>query len=170
MIALHRVYRISVLLLPLALTGCSGNGLAPPVPASAPTRTAESASLHAVMSQQLVLASTRLNSLLFDLHRTETELARERQQQFVHIAESARSLGDGATRVQELARSLPLETNAGVRFDTLAGQLESQARDLATLAETGWLSPQQMERFLSRIDDTCSACHALYRNAGESGR
>ncbi|MCB1672596.1 MAG: cytochrome c [Gammaproteobacteria bacterium] len=116
------------------------------------------------MSEQLALDSARLNTLLFDLHRTETVLARERQQQASRIAASARSLQDGARKVLDLGQALPLADNSDTRFRTLAAQLESEADILATQAEMGQLTPTQMEETLSRLNDTCNACHSLYRD------
>ena len=166
----HRSIQILVGLLTMLLFGCVGD--APPR-SSAISETGagpELAALHAVMSEQLMVDSTRLNALLFDLHRTETVLVRERGRQIKRIGESARSLQQGAIGVLDLATSLPLSANDRTRFSDLATQLAGQADSLASLAETGQLTPAQMENYLTRISATCNACHILYRQPGGNGQ
>ena len=166
MIYPHRSLHTLAGLLAVLLFGCVGE-VSPRSPAISDAGGAAGATdLHAVMSEQLMVESARLNALLFDLHRTETVLVRERAQQIRRIGESARSLQQGASGVLGLATSLPLYENDAARFGDLAAQLEGQADTLATLAETGQLTPEQMENYLSRINATCNACHILYRQPG----
>ena len=170
MIHLHRSFQTRVCLLAALLGGCAG-AVSPRSPATPDTGGAPGITdLHAVMSERLLVDSARLNALLFDLHRTETVLVREREQQIRRIGESARSLQQGAIGVLELVTSLPLSENDATRFGDLAAQLEGQADTLATLAETGQPTPEQMENFLSRISATCNACHILYRQPGGIGQ
>ena len=143
MIYSHRSLQILVGLLAMLLFGCAGEVSSRSPAISQAGARPELADLHAVMSEQLMVDSARLNALLFDLHRTETVLVRERGQQIRRIGESARSLQQGAIVVLDLATSLPLSANDSTRFGDLATQLAGQADTLATLAETGQLTPAQ---------------------------
>jgi hypothetical protein len=166
----QRFFPTAVCLLTVLLGACAGEVSSRPPEISETGDGAETAGLHAVMSEQLMVDSARLNALLFDLHRTETVLAREREQQIRRIGESARSLQQGAIGVGGLATSLPLSENDTSRFADLAARLVEQADSLATQAEGGQLTPGQMEIILSRINTTCSDCHILYRQPRGIGR
>lgn len=150
-------------LLPLLFAGCM-TGDSGPQPASSSGTAASTTTLHAVMSEQLVVDTARLNSLLFDLHRTETVLARERGTQYRRIADSARSLQQGAVQIAALGSGLQLSEDRLLRFRSLAGQLETLAANLAVGAGSSELGPDQMSEILTSIDSTCNTCHSLYRD------
>jgi len=135
-----------------------------PPPASSSNTATSATTLHAVMSEQLVVDTARLNSLLFDLHRTETVLARERSAQYQRITGSARSLQEGAVQIAALGSTLQLPEDRLVRFRSLAGQLETLAANLAGGAQSAELGADQMSEILTNIEATCNTCHSLYRD------
>ena len=161
---LRKTYTLTLLLPAILLIGCVSGNSPTGVSQSAGTGNASPTTLHAVMSEQLIVDTARLNTLLFDLHRTETVLARERGEQYQRITDSARSLQRGAAQIAELAPSLQLPEDRLTRFRFLASQLKTLADSLATGAETAEIGPDQMTDVLARIDTTCNTCHSLYRN------
>lgn len=154
------------LALSLALAGCAGGGTAPL--GSPGTGETDERVLHALMSKRLNLEFASLNALTFDLHRTETELARERRLQLDRIGDTARKLQRAAVDVQSmqsstLSPSVSLSPDELQQFRTIAERLEHQAGTLATMAETGDLEPEDAREILGDINTTCDTCHGLYR-------
>lgn len=154
-----RVLQRSVPCLVILLAGCASDEM----PSGA--NGVGNADLHVVMSEQLKVDAARLNVLLFDLHQTETVLARERDAQYRRIAATARSLQQGANQVRASVAALALTDEAQARFEVLAGQLEVQADSLAAGAAAGALTPAEMEVKMAGINATCDSCHALHRNS-----
>ena len=158
------------LLMSWLVTGCAGD--TPPLEPdhNVDDTNSGSISLHAVMSEQLALENARLHVLLFDLHRTETVLARERGALVARIAEAARRLQRGAAVITASSASLALVPDEVDRLNALALTLASRAGTLADQAEAGTLGPEQLEAGLAAIDATCNSCHALYRDPGNQRR
>lgn len=118
--------------------------------------------LHALMTDRISVLSDQLDALMFEQHRTESELDALRSQRSAQVAAAAARLQQSARRLGE---TLPPQTGplaSPERFSALAGQLAEHAGDLAQLARE-----ERVERYqavAARIKATCDTCHGLYRD------
>lgn len=140
-------------LLLLMISACTGPGTPAPDAARGP--------LHALMTEQLALELARLNSLAFDLHRTQTELEQLRVQNSRAIAEAAARMQEAAAGIHANSPGLGLEEQNILPFHELASQLEAHAATLQQRAAAGELA--QLDTLMADINSTCDACHRLYR-------
>lgn len=148
-------FRRGILLLLLAaVSACSLDSA--PAPSTVSDRR-----LHAVMTESLDLELARLDTLTFDLHRTPTELDRERARRLEDIARAAQRLRDSAIRIRNLAPTLSLGDYERERFDLLATQLAEQAEALSAAAHHNRL--ERLTTQMAQIRRTCDSCHSLYR-------
>jgi len=126
------------------------------------------------MSKRLLAQFTSLNALLFDLHRTETELSELRAQQLADISETAEALRGAADEIRvmdngDISESLKLDADELIAFRSLAARLENRAATLSELAASGALLNGEAETLATDLTDTCNACHSLYRDRRNRG-
>lgn len=151
------------------LVGCAGGSMPPPLAGDPSAAESGETPIHAVMSKRLLLQFASLNALLFDPHRTETELAAQRRLKLDEIRATSRGLQAAAADVRDMdgaaiAESLELDEDQLRSFRALAARLEAQADNLAQLADTGRLERELAEELFEDIYDTCDACHRIYRD------
>jgi len=126
-----------------------------------PTNTPGSDQLHALMTEELNLELVRLNTLSFDLHRNQTELDQLRARHSEAIADAAARLREGAASIHAQSPALNLPERDIQRFHELAQELERHAASLHGYARDGEV--QEFDTPLREINNTCNACHSLYR-------
>lgn len=147
------------LALPLAiLTGCSSG----PDMTPGHGQPMDDVRLHVLMTDQISVLTDQLNTLMFEQHRTESELDALRGERSGQVATAARRLRQSALRISETPPAETGALDAPERFAALAGQLAEHAGELARLAQA-----EQVTRYqsvTSRINATCDACHGLYRD------
>jgi len=153
----QKILKLSGIFLILPLFGLACSVV---VPGSARENVSDS-ELHAVMSSQIDVLVRQLDVLIFDQHRTETELAQERQRRAARIAETAAELQLAADIVAEVMPALGLGESSAQLFLQLAGELKAQAAVLEAQARAGRV--EAFEVSVQIINASCNACHELYR-------
>lgn len=151
----RRTQHLLPLALCLLLAACKSGGTA------ALLQDVDATQLHAVMSGQIAVQVGQLNVLLFDLHRTQTELEAERRRRIGEIIEAADLLQRSADTLLALEPGLELAPENRPRFTALAQGLRQQAETLSQQATEADLSA--LERTMARVNATCDSCHQLYR-------
>ena len=117
--------------------------------------------LHAVMTETIEGLLLQLEALVFDPHRTETELARLRQQRTEEIAEAAWELRTAADIMVRLPVAMDLPPEQRNHFRRLTGDMQQGATDLYESARDG--NGDDFGGIMSRIQQSCDSCHDLYR-------
>ena len=117
--------------------------------------------LHAVMNETIEGLLLQLESLVFDPHRTETELSRLRQQRTEEIAEAAWELRTAADILVRLPVAMDLPPEERNHFRRLTGDMQQGATALYESAREG--HGDDLGEIMSRIQQSCDSCHDLYR-------
>ena len=144
---------IPILLLPLLLVACSQTVEQPD-----PARQDED--LHALMIDRIDTLYRRIDILTFDQDRTPLEVDRARQRGSEEVAASARELAASVGLLERAGESLGLNAQQQVQFQALANELRGAAEGLARTAA----DPEaDLGPALITLQQSCEACHALYR-------
>lgn len=117
--------------------------------------------LHAVMSETIDGLLLQLEALVFDPHRTETELTRLRQQRTDEIAEAAWELRTAADIMVRLPVAINLPPEKRNRFRRLTGDMQQGATALYDRAREG--RSDDLGEIMRNIQQSCDSCHDLYR-------
>ena len=123
--------------------------------------TSEKLEFHVVYSEKLRDIMQRLNQLVY-----KKELSREnkealRTQHLEDLVYSVNELGFAAIMLREALPGFDLSTEEKDIFHAIAIQLQKEAENIKEMAEQN--DTVNMERSYKRLNDTCSACHELFR-------
>ncbi len=122
---------------------------------------------HALRSARLRDVMVRLDALVYERMYTELDLDTERARHAGALADAAADLAGTTDALPELAGGLALTDAEAGRFRDLANRLYSQAVEIQGLASRE--EYRQLRPAFERLQSTCGACHALFRDPPPAG-
>lgn len=123
--------------------------------------TPEKLEFHVVYSEDLRDIMQRLNQLVYKKELSELHKEELRSQHLEDLVYTVNELGYAAIFLVEALPGFKLSTEEKDIFHAIAIQLQKQAENLKEMAEQN--DTANMERSYKRLNDTCSACHELFR-------
>lgn len=121
------------------------------------------ATLHATQNSRLRDLMTDMNGLLFERIHTELDADLGRTKALKGISEDATKMSKNVDAIIETLPRLQLTTEQQTTFLALASELKTRALQLATLADNHQY--QELSPALDELEQTCMACHHLFRAA-----
>lgn len=121
----------------------------------------EKLEFHVVHSEDLRDIMQRLNQLVYKTELDELKKNELRTQHLDDLVYTVNELGFAAIVLQEALPGFDLSTEEKDIFHALAIQLQKEAETIKEMAEEN--DTANMERSYKRLNDTCSACHELFR-------
>lgn len=119
--------------------------------------------LHGVYDQQLQTVMRELSLLEVDRLPVEMDAAGRRRARLREVSSLADSMAVAAAKIPDAIDDLDLTENGEIVFRRLAEKLGTQALELRKRATERDL--EAAEATLDEISTTCTACHALFREA-----
>lgn len=123
--------------------------------------TPEKLEFHVVYSEDLRDIMQRLNQLVYKKELSELHKKEFRSQHLEDLVYTVNELGFAAIILQEALPGFELNTEEQDIFHAIAIQLQKEAEIIKEMAEQN--DTVNMERSYKRLNDTCSACHELFR-------
>ena len=117
--------------------------------------------LHALMIDRIDNLYRRIDILTFDQDRTPLELDRARRRGSEEVAQAARELAASVGLLEQAGESLNLSPQQLLQFRAMANELRDASEALALSAIS---SEDDLTPALNNLQQTCAACHALYRD------
>lgn len=152
---MSRSKQVILTLILALLQACSSPGQ-PPV-----AQEIAQSDLHAIMTDRISDSIDRMDTLLHDQIRTETELDQDRRRNAAKIAIAAGELQQSVDMILALQPKLPLNKDEAPEFIALASQLKHQAATLQDLAQHNRIDG--LRPAVERVKTTCNTCHKLFR-------
>jgi len=147
---------LGVGLLSVGLTACAS----PEKQYETALRNTGKPALHAVHGKRLRTLMHRLEALMFERQRTQTEVDADRRAYLDEAQAVASSLVESATYIAQSADDL--RSDERTAFESLQRKLVRQATELQTLAANG--RHDAVRGQYEEIVTTCNACHASFRD------
>ena len=123
--------------------------------------TPEKLEFHVVYSEDLRDIMQRLNQLVYKNELSELHKKELRSQHLEDLVYAVNELGFAAIILQDALPGFELSTEEKDIFHAIAIQLQKEAENIKEMAEIN--DTVNMERSYKRLNDTCSACHELFR-------
>ncbi len=123
--------------------------------------TPEKLEFHVVYSKDLRDIMQRLNQLVYKKELGELNKQEIRKRHMEELVYTVNELGYAAIFLQEALPGFDLSTEEKDIFHAIAIQLQKEAENIKKMAEQD--DTVNMERSYKRLNDTCSACHELFR-------
>jgi cytochrome c' len=123
--------------------------------------TPEKLEFHVVYSEDLRDIMQRLNQLVYKKELSELHKKELRSQHLEDLVYTVNELGFAAIILQEALPGFDLSTEEKDIFHAIAIQLQKEAEIIKEMAEQN--DTVNMKRSYKRLNDTCSACHELFR-------
>ncbi len=121
----------------------------------------EKLEFHVVYSEGLRDIMRRLNQLVYKKELSDLNKNELRNQHLEELVYTVNELGFAAIVLQEALSGFDLSTEEKDIFHALAIQLQKEAENIKEMAEQN--DTVNMERSYKRLNDTCAACHELFR-------
>lgn len=118
--------------------------------------------VHALMAQRIDNLYRRIEVLALDQNRTLTELHEVRQRRSEEIIDTAQQLAEAAEELTALTDSVNITSANLRRFQNLSRDLRDRSNEVALAA--GNSSSSDLASSIDNLQQTCSACHNLYRD------
>jgi hypothetical protein len=103
----------------------------------------------------------RLNQLAYKKELSALQKKEVRSQHLEDLVYTVNELGYAAIFLQEALPGFDLSTEEKDIFHAITIQLQKEAENIKEMAEQN--DTVNMERSYKRLNDTCSACHELFR-------
>jgi len=116
---------------------------------------------HVVYSEDLREIMQRLNQLVYKKELSELNIKELRNRHLEELVYTVNELGYAAIFLQEALPGFNLSTEEKDIFHAIAIQLQKESVNIKEMAEQD--DTVNMERSYKRLNDTCSACHELFR-------
>ena len=116
---------------------------------------------HVVYSEDLREIMQRLNQLVYKKELSELNIKELRNRHLEELVYTVNELGYAAIFLQEALPGFDLSTEEKDIFHAIAIQLQKEAENIKEMADQD--DTVNMERSYKRLNDTCSACHELFR-------
>lgn len=116
--------------------------------------------LHALMVERIDTLQRRIDILTYDQNRSPVELEQAQRRASDEVASAARELAASVTLLDRTGAALGLSPSEQDQFQALALELRSASEDLALVAAD---ADAELEPALERLQQSCAACHELYR-------
>ena len=116
---------------------------------------------HVVYSKNLRDIMQRMNQLVYKKELSELNKKELRSQHLEDLVYTVNELGYAAIFLQDALPGFKLSTEEKDIFHAIAIQLQKEAENIKEMAEQNDMV--NMERSYNRLNDTCSACHELFR-------
>jgi len=123
--------------------------------------TPEKLEFHVIYSKDLRDIMQRLNQLIYKKELSELSKKELRNQYMEELVYTVNELGYAAIFLQEALPGFDLSTEEKDIFQAIAIQLQKEAENIKEMAEQN--DTVNMDRSYKRLNDTCSACHELFR-------
>ena len=116
---------------------------------------------HVVYSEDLREIMQRLNLLVYKKELSKLNIKELRNRHLEELVYTVNELGYAAIFLQEALPGFNLSTEEKDIFHAIAIQLQKEAENIKEMADQD--DTVNMERSYKRLNDTCSACHELFR-------
>ncbi len=116
---------------------------------------------HVIYSENLRDIMQRMNELVYKKELSELNKKELLSQHLEDLVYTVNELGYAAIFLQEALPGFKLSTEEKDIFHAIAIQLQNEAENIKEMAEQN--DTVNMERSYKRLNDTCSACHELFR-------
>lgn len=123
--------------------------------------TPEKLEFHVVYSEDLRDIMQRLNQLVYKKELSAPHKNELRSQYLEKLVYTVNELGFAAIVLQEALPGFDLSSEEKDIFHAIAIQLQKETENFKEMAEQN--DTINMERSYKRLNDTCSACHELFR-------
>jgi cytochrome c556 len=121
----------------------------------------EKLEFHVVYSEKLRDIMQRMNQLVYKKELPQLERKDLRTQHLEDMVYTVNELGFAAIVLREALPGFDLNTEEKDIFHAITIQLQNEAENIKKMAEENDIA--NMERSYKRLNDTCSACHELFR-------
>ncbi len=148
------IYTVTILMVLLVCTGTIRSESGTP-------QDTENQIPHAVSSEKLQDIMHRLNQLTYEKELTPMEISDLRAQHIQRLVETAKDLVSAAEELTDAIPGLSMSFDEQLVFRDMASQLQNEAYNVWYLAEENDFTG--MELAYQRMNNTCVACHQLFR-------
>lgn len=149
----NKIVTILVLFLNLLATGIAN-------PDSDTPDKNEILKFHAIYSEEIRVIMNELNESIYEAETSKTEKELH-EQSLEHLIETANDLIFATLNLKQALPGFNLTNEEKDIFQAMAMQLQLEASNIRTQAETdNYLA---IENSYQRLNDTCAACHELFR-------
>jgi soluble cytochrome b562 len=147
-----------LLLIGSVMLGCSGPAKNP----MAGLPNTGKPALHAIQDKRLRELMDQMNSVVFDRFMTQPEIDLERKKYAAQMVQVSDQLDSTIHAILARQTSLGLDNSEQASFRALAEKLHEQVENLRAQAGQGQIDA--IPATLNQITNTCTSCHALFRN------
>ncbi|GJM05310.1 MAG: hypothetical protein DHS20C09_13010 [marine bacterium B5-7] len=123
--------------------------------------TPEKLEFHVIYSENLRDIMQRLNQLIFKKELSNLNNKELHSQYLENLVYTVNELGFAAIILREALPGFDLSTEEKDIFHAISIQLQKEAENIKAMAEQ--YDIKNMERSYKRLNDTCAACHELFR-------
>lgn len=117
--------------------------------------------LHAISSQELRDIMRRMNQLVYEREMTALQTQEIRTKRLEELLDTVSDLVNSADSLTTALPGLNLNKQDQITFKAMARQLQDEAQSVKRYAEDNdYIS---IDSVYQNLDDTCNACHRLFR-------
>ena len=117
--------------------------------------------MHAISSQELRDIMRRMNQLVYEREMTALQTREMRTKRLKELIETVSDLVNSADKLTTALPGLNLNKEDQITFKAMARQLQDEAQNITRYAQDNdYIS---IDSVYQNLDDTCNACHRLFR-------
>lgn len=118
--------------------------------------------LHAVSSQELRDIMRRMNQLVYEREMTALQIQAIHTKRHKELVDTVSDLVNSTDDLTKALPGLNMEKHDQITFKAMASQLLKEAKKIKRFAEEN--DHNAINSVYQDLDDTCNACHRLFRD------